>query len=184
MLSGCGDLRLWHQQGIQEAKVQTSALLGSEWSGLYESTWSQDHTPNPLAHHSGLEKDSLTQFHLCKRQFEHFISIWDQRWEPQPLLCSGIPLPSSLQLLASVQLLPSAHSACNACVRCRFHKIFWNQIFLWGKLAKLQWSQQNFNFHHLRITAGIPGYSAKVSETFLKHTWKRNRLTFKKKIYF
>lgn len=59
--SGCGDLRRWYQQGIQEAKAQTSALLASELSGLYKSTWSQYNTPNPAAHHSELEKDSVKQ---------------------------------------------------------------------------------------------------------------------------
>lgn len=46
MLSECGDLRPWQQQEIQEAKVQISVQ-------------SDQGPSNPLAHHSGLEKDSL-----------------------------------------------------------------------------------------------------------------------------
>lgn len=104
MLSGCGDLRPWHQQEIQEAKVQISVLLDSKWS----ESWSQD---------------------TSKRQLEYMISIWHirlmmrkmRRLEPQPLLHSGISLSQSLQLLASVQLPPSTHNACSACVRYSLH---------------------------------------------------------------
>lgn len=33
---------------------------------MYKSTWSQDHSPNPLAHHSVLEEDSLRSSTFAK----------------------------------------------------------------------------------------------------------------------